>query len=185
VRGNDKDQGSYNEWDEIAWLPARFAAFYRPNCAVSCGCVGHAARRCTAGAAGFLYNLPGFGFIQELKLLREAGFTPLEVIRAATQSGARALGHEDQVGMLKLGMKADIIAIKGNPLANLKLLYPTGTIRLNHQTQRTEQVGGIDYIIKDGIVYDGQQLRDEVKAMVAKQKADRHIGPGVMPVVQQ
>jgi imidazolonepropionase-like amidohydrolase len=60
--------------------------------------------------AGFLYNLPGFGFIQELKLLREAGFTPLEVIRAATQSGARALGHEDQVGMLKLGMKADIIA---------------------------------------------------------------------------
>jgi hypothetical protein len=135
--------------------------------------------------AGFLYNLPGFGFIQELELLREAGFTPLEVIRAATQSGARALGHEDQVGMLKLGMKADIIALKGNPLANLKLLYPTGTIRLNPETRRTEQVGGIDYIIKDGIVYDGQQLRDEVKAMVAKQKAERHIGPGVMPVAQE
>ncbi|HXP64255.1 MAG TPA: amidohydrolase family protein [Steroidobacteraceae bacterium] len=132
--------------------------------------------------AGFLYNLPGFGFTQELELLREAGFTPLEVIRAATQSGARALGHDDQLGTLKLGMKADIVAIKGNPLANLKLLYPTGTIRLNQQTQRTEHVGGIDFIIKDGIVYDGQQLRDEVKSMVAKQKAERHIGPGVMPV---
>jgi hypothetical protein len=135
--------------------------------------------------AGFLYNLPGFGFTQELELLREAGFTPLEVIRAATQSGARALGHEDQVGTLKIGMKADIVAIKGNPMANLKLLYPTGTIRLNQQTQRTERVGGIDYIIKDGIVYDGQQLRDEVRAMVAKQKAERHIGPGVMPVAEQ
>jgi Amidohydrolase family len=133
--------------------------------------------------AGYLYNLPGFGFIQELELLREAGFTPLEVIRAATQSGARALGHEDQVGMLKLGMKADIVAIKGNPLANLKLLYPTGSMRLNPQTQHMEHVGGIDYIIKDGIVYDGAQLRDEVKGMVAKQKAERHIGPGVMPVV--
>jgi imidazolonepropionase-like amidohydrolase len=95
------------------------------------------------------------------------------------------LGHEDQLGTLKIGMKADIVAIKGNPLANLKLLYPTGTIRLNPQTQRTERVGGIDYIIKDGIVYDGQQLRDEVKAMVAKQKAERHIGPGVMPVAEQ
>jgi hypothetical protein len=134
--------------------------------------------------AGFLYNLPGFGFTQELELLREAGFTPLEVIRAATQSGARALGHEDQLGTLKIGMKADIVAIKGNPLANLKLLYPTGTIRLNQQTQRTERIGGIDYIIKDGIVYDGQQLRDEVKAIVAKQKAERHIGPGIMPVAE-
>jgi hypothetical protein len=45
-------------------------------------------------------------------------------------------------------------------------------------------VGGIDYIIKDGIVYDGRQLRDEVKAIVAQQKAERHIGPGIMPVAQ-
>jgi hypothetical protein len=134
--------------------------------------------------AGFLYNLPGFGFVQELELLREAGFTPLEVIRAATQSGARALGHDDQLGTLKLGMKADIIAIKGNPLANLKLLYATGTIRLDEKLGRVEHVGGIDYIIKDGIVYDGRQLRDEVKAIVAQQKAERHIGPGIMPVAQ-
>jgi hypothetical protein len=133
--------------------------------------------------AGFLYNLPGFGFVQELELLREAGFTPLEVIRAATQSGARALGHDDQLGTLKLGMKADIIAIKGNPLANLKLLFATGTIRLDQQG-RVDHVGGIDYIVKDGIVYDGRELRDEVKVMVARQKAERHIGPGVMPVVE-
>jgi hypothetical protein len=75
------------------------ASFFRhPGC--------HIGWTTTGGDAGFLYNLPGFGFIQELELLREAGFTPLEVIRAATQSGARALGHEDQVGTLKLGMKA-------------------------------------------------------------------------------
>lgn len=69
--------------------------------------------------AGYLYNLPGFGFIQELELLREAGFTSLEAIRSATQMGARALGHEDDLGTIALGKKADIIAVKGNPLANL------------------------------------------------------------------
>jgi hypothetical protein len=116
--------------------------------------------------AGYLYNLPGFGFVQELELFREAGFSPLEVIRAATQSGARALGHEDELGTIALGKKADIIAVKGNPLANLKLLYPTGTIHLNDKTGKIDTVGGIDWIIKDGIVYDGKTLRDEVKAIV-------------------
>lgn len=134
--------------------------------------------------AGYLYNLPGFGFVQELELLREAGFSSLEVIRAATQSGARALGHADQIGAIKIGMKADIIAVKGNPLANLKLLYATGTIQLNESTGKVEPVGGVRYIIKDGIVYDGEKLREEVRAMVAKEKKALGIGPGVMPVAQ-
>lgn len=132
--------------------------------------------------AGYLYNLPGFGFIQELELLREAGFTPLEVIRAATQSGARALGHEDQVGTLELGKKADIIAVKGNPLANLKLLYPTGTIRLDPADGKVHQVGGIDYIIKDGIVFEGATLRRSVRDMVTAAKAERGLEAGAMPV---
>jgi hypothetical protein len=105
--------------------------------------------------AGFLYNLPGFGFVQEMELLREAGFSSLEVIRAAKQSGARVPGHDDQVGTIKPGMKADFIAVKGNPLANLKLLYPTGTIRMNSETGKVDRVGGINWIIKDGIVFEG------------------------------
>ncbi|MGC4252489.1 MAG: amidohydrolase family protein [Sphingobium sp.] len=132
--------------------------------------------------AGYLYNLPGFGFLQELQLLREAGFSPLEVIRAATESGARAIGHDDQVGTVRPGMKADMIAVKGNPLQNLKLLYGTGAFRLNEATGKVEHVGGIDYTIKDGIVYDARQLRQEIRDMVAKQKAERGIGPGIMPV---
>ena len=42
--------------------------------------------------SGYIYNLYGFGYIQEMELLREAGFTPLEVIHAATQVGAETLG---------------------------------------------------------------------------------------------
>ena len=41
--------------------------------------------------SGFIYNLYGFGFVQEMELLREAGFHPLEVIRSATLDGAQAL----------------------------------------------------------------------------------------------
>src|SRR3546814_16429248 len=47
--------------------------------------------------SGFIYNLYGFGYIQELELLREAGFSALEVIHAATQAGAEALGHDDEL----------------------------------------------------------------------------------------
>ena len=42
--------------------------------------------------SGYIYKLYGFAFVREIELLREAGFHPLEVIRAATLTGAEALG---------------------------------------------------------------------------------------------
>ena len=48
--------------------------------------------------SGYTYNLYGFSFVREMELLREAGFHPLEVIRAATLKGAEALGVADSVG---------------------------------------------------------------------------------------
>jgi imidazolonepropionase-like amidohydrolase len=48
--------------------------------------------RVTTGSdSGFIYKLYGFDYIRELELLQEAGFHPLEVIRAATLSGAESL----------------------------------------------------------------------------------------------
>ena len=47
--------------------------------------------RVTTGSdSGYIYKLYGFDYIRELELLQEAGFHPLEVIRAATFHGARA-----------------------------------------------------------------------------------------------
>ncbi len=132
--------------------------------------------------AGYIYNLYGFGYVQELELLREAGFSPLEVIHAATQQGARSLGHEDQLGTIRVGRKADLVVVKGNPLANLKLLFPTGTLHLNDTTGKTERVGGIAYTIKDGIIYDNAILRREIREMVNTAKAARGLPPGPMPI---
>ena len=131
----------------------------------------------TGSDSGFIYKLYGFDYLRELELLREAGFNPLEVIRAATYHGALQLhkpsGQENnlQFGVLEVGAKADMVIVDENPLANLKVLYGTGTPRLNDETGEVERVGGIKYTIKDGIVYDAQQLLEDVREMVREAKA--------------
>ena len=140
--------------------------------------------RVTAGSdAGYIYNLYGFGYILELELLREAGFSPLEVIHAATIQGAREIGIANDVGTVQVGKKADMVVIRENPLANLHVLLGTGTIRLNDETGKVERVGGIDYTVKDGIIYDARALLDEVAELVQADKDERGIAPGIMPIV--
>ena len=128
----------------------------------------------TGTDSGFIWKTYGFAYIEELELLREAGFSPLEVIRSATMWGAKTLyepkGETPPMGMVKSGMLADLVIVGENPLSNLKVLYGTGHLRLNPQTNRQEKVGGVKYTIKDGIVYDAQKLLADVAASVADQK---------------
>jgi imidazolonepropionase-like amidohydrolase len=132
----------------------------------------------TGSDSGFIYKLYGFDYIRELELLREAGFNPLEVIRAATYHGAlqlhkpKGLENDLEFGVLEVGAKADMIVVPENPLENLKVLYGTGTPRLNDDTGEVERVGGIKYTIKDGIVYDTHQLLEDVREMVRQAKAN-------------
>jgi adenine deaminase len=139
--------------------------------------------RVTAGSdSGYIYNLYGFGYIQELELLREAGFSSLEVIHAATLQGAVQLGIDADAGSVQAGKKADLVVVKENPLANLHVLLGTGTIKLNDETGKVERVGRIDYTIRDGIVYDAKALLREVADSVQAEKDKRGIGPGLMPI---
>ncbi len=139
--------------------------------------------RVTTGSdSGYIYNLYGFSYITELALLREAGFSPLEVIHSATLQGARQLGIDADVGSIQVGKKADFVVIGENPLANLRVLHGTGAIRLNDETGKVERVGGIRYTIKDGIVYDAKALLAEVAATVQAEKDRLGIGPGIMPI---
>lgn len=126
--------------------------------------------RITAGSdAGYIYKIYGFAYIQELELLREAGFNPLEVIQAATLNGAQALGLDQDIGSLLPGKKADMLIVAENPLANFKVLYGTGHYQLNADNQ-PERTKGVRYTIKDGVVYDAQQLLADVRAMVEQAK---------------
>lgn len=133
--------------------------------------------------AGYIYSTYGFGYIQELELLREAGFHPLEVIRAATLQGAKILGVADRVGSIQVGKQADLLIMEENPLLNLKTLYATGHIKLDPDTNKPVRVGGINYIVKNGVVYDGQELRQSIKSMVLEAKTELGVAPGPMPIV--
>jgi imidazolonepropionase-like amidohydrolase len=131
--------------------------------------------RVTTGSdSGFIYQTYGFGYVNELEMLQEAGFHPLEVIQAATMNGAITLaepkGKAPEFGIVRAGMLADMVIVEENPLENFKVLYATGALKLNDKTGKPEQVGGVKFTIKDGIVYDAKQLLADVAAMVEKQK---------------
>ncbi|MGB5321159.1 amidohydrolase family protein, partial [Lutimonas sp.] len=126
--------------------------------------------RVTAGSdSGFIFQLYGFAYIRELELLREAGFHPLEVIRAATLNGAEALGMDDQIGSVEIGKMADFVILEENPLQNFKALYGTGAIKLTEQND-VVRVGGVKYTVKDGIIYDAKALLRDVEIMVQEAK---------------
>ncbi len=170
------NHGSYwFDWttaDEIAWknfyrVWMQFLNDYK-----------NAGGRVTVGTdAGFIYKLYGFAFVEEMELLQEAGFHPLEVVRSATLYGAETLaepkGKPAEFGVIRPGMLADLVIVEENPLQNFKTLFGTGAVRLNEQTGVAERVGGVKYTIKDGIVYDARKLLADVAAMVEKQKAER------------
>jgi hypothetical protein len=134
--------------------------------------------RVTTGSdPGYIYKTWGFGYIEELELLHEAGFHPLEVIQAATMNGALTIhepkGRPIEFGVVRAGLLADMVIVDQNPLENLKVLYGTGAVRLNDRTGKAERVGGIKWTVKDGIIYDATKLLAEVAAMVEKQKRER------------
>ena len=50
------------------------------------------------------------------------GMTPMQAIQAATSNAADLLGHSDVIGSIKPGKSADMVAVSGDPLKDIKLL---------------------------------------------------------------
>ena len=116
--------------------------------------------------AGFIYQMYGFGLIRELELHQEAGFHPLKVVQHATGNNAKILGKENQIGRIRVGYKADLIVVNGNPLENFKVLYPTGIEEI--RAGKVFKTGGIEWTIKDGIPFHAPTLAKEVRELVLK-----------------
>ena len=115
----------------------------------------------------FLWNTTGIANVRELELMHEAGLNPLEVIRAATRKSAITLRRED-LGLVQTGFTADLLVVDGNPLENLRFLYPFGALdRIDGEIVRR---GGIRWTIKAGVVFDNAVLMDDVVDMVAEAK---------------
>ena len=114
--------------------------------------------------AGFIYELYGYALIREMELHAEAGFNPLKIIEHCTGNNAKILGEEARLGRVRVGWLADLIVVDGNPLENLKVLYAGGTTAIREG--KAVRTLGSEWIIKDGIPYNGPQLLREVKAIV-------------------
>lgn len=110
--------------------------------------------------AGFIYQVYGFGLVRELELHQEAGFSTLKVLQHVTANNAKILGEEQRLGRIRAGFLADLVVVNGNPLEDLKALYP----------QRADAAagpgGGVQWTIKDGIPYDAPRMLSEVRALV-------------------
>ncbi|PYX19606.1 MAG: Xaa-Pro dipeptidase, partial [Acidobacteria bacterium] len=63
------------------------------------------------------------------------GMTPMQAIQAATTNAADLLGHSKEVGSIKPGKYADVIAVAGDPLKDVSVLE------------------NVDFVMKDGTVY--------------------------------
>jgi len=63
------------------------------------------------------------------------GMTPMQAIQAATSNAADLLGHSDVIGSIKPGKSADMVAVSGDPLKDIKLLED------------------VEFVMKEGKVY--------------------------------
>ena len=81
----------------------------------------HAAgARVVAGTDTFdAFVLPGFSLHQELKLLVEAGISPLGALQAATRNAAEARRAEDLEGTIVVGKRADLLLVDADPLVDI------------------------------------------------------------------
>lgn len=94
--------------------------------------------------AGVPLNYHG-GIGLELKLMVEAGASPMESIVIATRNAASILGLEEQVGTVEVGKKADLVLVEDNPLKD--------PLRLNDPWK----------VIKDGQVVPDPEAGDNLR----------------------
>lgn len=74
------------------------------------------------GDYGFAWN-PHGDYAKEISFfVQYVGFTPLEAIRSATQTGAQIMGRDDELGTLAAGKLADVLVIDGDPVTDIRVL---------------------------------------------------------------
>ena len=78
--------------------------------------------------AGTPFNRHGRN-AEELEEMVKAGFSPMETIVAATGRAAELLGLEATVGTLEPGKRADLLVVRGDPLADISLLRRAESFR--------------------------------------------------------
>lgn len=75
---------------------------------------------------------------KEFQYMVEAGMSPMETIKSATSLAAKLLHKDDQLGSISKNKLADLVAVRGDPLKDIKLMQK------------------VHFVMKDGIVYKSE-----------------------------
>ncbi len=76
----------------------------------------------TDAGGGYPFMVSGFGLHEELRLLADAGMSPLHVLRAATTYAAEATDRTGEFGRVAPGLRADLLLLGSDPLISLDAL---------------------------------------------------------------
>jgi imidazolonepropionase-like amidohydrolase len=75
---------------------------------------------------------------KQFRVMVEYGMTPMQAIQAATKNAAEALGREMDVGAIAVGRYADLVAVDGDPLVNVR------------------ELESVDAVVKGGVLVKGE-----------------------------
>ena len=111
--------------------------YTHPRIAESAALIHRAGGRVGIGAHG---ELQGLGYHWEMWLFATGGWTPWEILTAATRHGAEIIGIGEDIGTVTAGKLADLVVLKRNPLEDIR------------------NTDSVSHVIKNGEVYDADTL---------------------------
>ena len=118
---NAKWDPKKNEWPEraekedMAWVPLYIDMVEKMLVALK----DAGALLLSGTDAAIPFIVPGFGLHDELEALVSIGFSPYDALRTSTYNPAKYLGALRELGTVKVGKRADIVVLEGNPLEDI------------------------------------------------------------------
>ena len=117
----------------------------------------------------FPHLVPGMSVHDELAMYTDAGIPAVDALRSATAINARVLGIDDRTGTIRPGLRADLVAVRGNPLERIedienvhctvregRRFEPSGLMEVHKSTFDSEPDGAVTRDLLDYV--DGKQL---------------------------
>lgn len=134
------------------WLPplAAMPAWIAAHRAFERDFVAAGGRLLIGGDASDFGLVPGYTNHTAIIALVKSGFATLQVLKSATSDAAKFLGIGSERGIVRAGMSADLLVVRGAPDRSI------------------EDIRNVEYVFKDGAAYDPVKLRAAAKGMLGQ-----------------